>query len=79
MYDRLRSALGKCSHRAYGYSRAQISDALEGILQTRSFHFVDKVSESGIGSVGCSKRYRGDFADYVIGHMRPKVSGAKKR
>ena len=65
--------------RAYGYSRAQIGDALEGILQTRSFHFVDKdLLWQGLGDY---KKGRGDFADYVIGRVgeKSKSPGAKKR
>lgn len=61
--------------RAYGYSRAQIGDALEGILQTRSFHFVDKdLLWQGLGDY---KKGRGDFVDYVIGRVGEK-SGCEK-
>ena len=61
--------------RAYGYSRAQIGGALEGILQTRSFHFVDKdLLWAGAGRL---QKGRGDFADYVIGRVGEK-SGCEK-
>ncbi len=61
--------------RAYRYSRAQIGEALEGVLQTRSFSFADKdLLWQGLGDY---KKGRGDFADYVIGRLGEK-SGCDK-
>jgi len=57
--------------RAYGYRRAQIASALEGILQTRQFHFEDK--DLLWQATSDYKKGKGDFADYVIGRTGEKL------
>lgn len=61
--------------RAYGYERAEIAVALEGLLQTRSFRFADK--DLLWQTLGNYRAGKGGFADYLIGRLGERAGCAQ--